>query len=395
MRPPGAVAARRRRSRSRRPGSEPRVAGFICRDWGPFSFSPASSAGRPWATPFGATRAGLSPIMSMGNGGPPRKAAPPRADEIPSSALVTDLFGDQNANNHWLSTILQRLTRRAWQRRRERKMGVRRAVVASPLCAGLGSLVVLAFFLNSWAGRSMASWRSSSSLFTPGTCVSAPKPRAMRLMGFFLIVALWTLTGRCGARPAAIGSGSAWPSSSSCIRGKARLSPGVPESGRRGRFSDGRLPGHRRTGRSRWIAANLLGAMLFLPLAAPSQLQVAQNDGRSAPARQTHGPHWAVNTFSEVVDGMPYYELDPKNPREVSFERLSRESFFPVAILFLIGTLMVVGTWRLLRRDRLSAVLVFAILASGVAAACHFKYGVKVELLSWYFYFACRPWRSC
>lgn len=315
---------------------------------------------------------------------------PMKFREVPWDQAI---FGDQNANNHWLSTILQRLTLKLWQKAGNRENWEFEEWVPSfpSYLAGLGSLIVLACFLNS-LGRPIDGILAALFMaFHPWHLRFSAEAKGYALMGFFLIVTLWTLT--VALRRGGLWHWMAFGLSEFLVMysWKGALYPLVfmnlvaawvlvwtP--------SPDRL--RRQTAIARWMAANLFGAMFFAPLAAPSQLQIRKTIDDVRQRARPMDYRWAINTLSDAIDGMPYYEEDPLNPREVSFERLSRESPFPVMMLWVIAILMAAGAWRLWRRDKLLAGLIYGILLSAVAAACHFKFGVKVELLSWYLYFS-------
>ncbi len=303
------------------------------------------------------------------------------------------VFGDQNANNHWLSTILQRLSLKAWQKAGHRAdWEFAEWVVRLPsYVAGLGSLVALACFLSS-LGRPVDGILAALFMaFHPWHLRFSAEAKGYALMGFFLILALWALTS--ALRRGTLGRWMAFGIAQFLVMyaWKGALYP-LAFANMVAAWVVFRRPPPagvtRRTAVARWMVANLLGAMLFAPLAAPSQLQIRKTIDDVRHRAKPMDFRWAVNTVSDTIDGMPYFEEDAANPREVSFERLSRDSHFPEAMLLGIASLMLVGAWRLWRRDRLLAALVHAILLSAVAAACHFKFAVKVELLSWYLYFA-------
>lgn len=307
------------------------------------------------------------------------------------------IFGDQEGNNHWLATLSQRLSLRAWQAMTGREIWAfdERIVRLVPLMAGLGSLVVLAWFLRD-LGHSVEGLVAALFMeFHPWHIRFSTEARGYSLMLLFFIAALWLMfvvwrTGRLW-HWVALGlvqflvmyswKGALYPLAFvNLVFGAALL--------RRwwGRRDILRVQG------SRWLMANLVGAMLFLPLAASSQLQVSRSlDTVRQRARQMERV-WAVNTASETLLGMPYYEQDPENPHEVSVERLSRQSPWPILFAVVIIGLMTVGLWRLWRRERLLASFCLAILLAGVVTALHFKFGLRIELLPWYLLYCLPAW---
>lgn len=307
------------------------------------------------------------------------------------------VFGDQQGNNHWLFTLSQRVLLNGWQRVASREVWEfdERVARLVPFMAGLGSLIALAAFLRS-LGRPLEGLVAAMFMeFHPWHIRYSAEGRGYTLMLLFFILATWT-----GLKAARSGSlrhwlafgflqflvmyswkGALYPLAflNLVLGALALAGKGPAEVPRRARLA-------------RWMAANLVGAMLFLPLAASSQLQVRRSIDEVRQRARPMELHWAANTASEALLGMPYFEEDRENPREVSLQRYSRSTVFPLAMAGVIVVLLVLGMGRLWLRDRALGAVCLGICLAAVAAALHFKFGVKVELLPWYLFFCLPAW---
>jgi hypothetical protein len=103
---------------------------------------------------------------------------------------------------------------------------------------------------------------------------------------------------------------------------------------------------------------------------------------------------WRNNLIAETTTGITWHDEESANPRAVSLERLVRQSPWTVPTLGALGGLYLLGAWRLWRQDRFWGGVAVSVMISGVAAALHFKYGLRVELLSWYLVY-CLPVMAC
>jgi hypothetical protein len=307
------------------------------------------------------------------------------------------VFGDQAGNNHWLATILQRLTLEGWQKLggRSRWEFDERVVRLVPLVAGLLSLAALAGFLRSESDAMEGIVAAAFMEFHPWHIRFSAEARGYSLMLLCFILALWLAMralrrGRVGDW-LAFGvmqflvlyswKGALYPLAFLNLLLGGRIIFGLPP-----------VMGQRGLVLRRWMAANLVGAMLFLPLAMPSQLQVRRTiedvRHRARPMNQA----WAVNIATETLIGMPYFEGDPENSREVSLQRLTRETPVSAIMAGVILILLSVGVIRLWRRNPFLGGACLIILVSGLAAALHFKYFVRVEFLPWYLLYCLPAW---
>ena len=301
-------------------------------------------------------------------------------------------FGDQSANNHWLATVLQRLSLEAW-----RKAGGREAyefreeiVRLPPLLAGLGSLAALALFLRRVGAPRAGLIAAAFLALHPWHVRFSVEARGYSLMLLFLILSLWALVNaleRGRKRDWVIfglaqfltlysWKGALYPLAFVNLVVGARLIFGPAP------------PGCARTvAVSRWVMANLLGAMLFFPLACPSQLEVSRAIEQVRHRAKPMDAVWAENAVSETLVGMPWREWEKENPREISLGRLASQTPLWTGAAVALLALYPIGARRLWGRDRMLAALCVAILVSGPVAALHFKYALRVELLPWYLLF--------
>lgn len=298
-------------------------------------------------------------------------------------------FGDKSGNNHWLSTLLQRLTLKTWQALGGHPVWSFQEWVVRlvPLTAGLASLAALAGWLR-WMGRPVAGLVAAVFMAVhPAHVRFSVEARGYSLMLLFFILTLWMLLKalRDGRRRDWLGFGImqflmmySWKGGVYALI-FVNLAVAV-------RLLWGPMPdvSLRRVAVGRWMAAGLLGAMLFIPLAMPSQLQMRKSIEEVRRRAKPMDGQWRHDLISETLTGIPWHEREAANPREVSVERLMRTGPWTPTALVALLLILLAGAWRLYGQDRFLAWLCGAVLCSGPVAALHFKYGVRVELLTWY-----------
>lgn len=301
-------------------------------------------------------------------------------------------FYDPYGANHWLGTHSARLSLMAWQKLSgQPKWRFEEWVVRLvPLAAGIGAVVALGGWLAA-QGRPLAGLVAAAFLsLHPLHLRFCAEVRGYSLMGCFFVLTLWAATRavRQGRRRdwgwlavlqfATLYSwkGALYPLLAVNVVLGFRLVFGAADS-RRARLQTA----------ARWVAAGMLGAMAFLPLAVPSELQIRKSIEETRKRAKPMDAAWRDNLAALTVVGMPWRTLEPAGPRVGSVEQ--RRDSSPAAWL-MIGAIVVclpVGAVRLWRQDRLLAWMVVTLGASGVAAALHFKYLLRVELLIWYLYY--------
>ena len=303
------------------------------------------------------------------------------------------IFGDRSGNNHWLGSILQRVCLDSWQWWGGRQSWDfdERVVRLVPLLAGLGSLVALGFLARRLGGSALGLSSAAVMALHPQHLRFSIEARGYSLMLFFFILALlailraaesgrrrdWLLFGTLQFLVLYSWKGAIYPLAALNLTFAAWLL-----------FSRQSISGQTRTtALARWFAANLIGAMFFLPLTVSSNLQIAKTIDEIRRHAKPMDAHWARDAVAENLLGMPWHEQDHSNPYEVSVTRLCSENALAAVAACAVVAALGVGLWRLWRRDKLAALMFASILVSGIAAALHFKYLLKVELLTWYLLF--------
>lgn len=302
------------------------------------------------------------------------------------------VFGDRSGNNHWLGSILQRLTLDTWQRLTGRPAWDfdERVVRLAPLLAGLGSLVALGFLGRRLGGPILGLTAALIMTLHPQHVRFSIEARGYSLMLLFFTLAVlallraleigrrrdWLLFGLLQFLVLYAWKGAIYPLAflNLALGGWLLFGP-APRRGARS------------TAQARWLAANLLGAMLFLPLTVSSNLQIAKSIDEVRRRAKPMDADWARDAVSETLLGLPWHEQDKQNPHEVSLQRLRRDHALAGAAACAVAAALGWGLLRFWRRDRLFALLIAGILLSGAAASLHFKHVLKVELLTWYLLF--------
>lgn len=299
------------------------------------------------------------------------------------------IFGDFSGNNHWLATVLQRFALKTWQMAGHHPGWAFQEWVIRlvPLTAGLASLGAMAGWLR-WLGRPVAGLVAAGFMAVhPWHVRFSLEVRGYSLMLLFFILTFWAI-GRAMQR----GRGRDWLvvgllqflmmySWKGGLYGLLFMNLVIGCRLLWGPMPDASL---RRVALARWLAAGLFGAMIFAPLAMSSQLQMRKSIVEIRHRAKPMETNWRNNLMAETTTGITWHDEDPANPRAVSLERLSSQSKWTVPALGALGFLYLLGAWRLWQQDRFLGGLGVAVLASGVVAALHFKYGLRVELLSWY-----------
>lgn len=301
-------------------------------------------------------------------------------------------FYDRYGANHWLATHLQRLSLAAWQRQTRRPAWAFEEWVVRviPLGAGLGAIVALAAWMREM-GRPVAGLASAAFLsLHPSHVRFCAEARGYSLMLLFLILALWAMW-----RALRFGRWRDWMmlalaqflvlySWKGAVYGLVALNLVV---GLRLLFGPMPDPAMRRFAVARWLVAGVLGAMLFVPLALPSELQISKSIEETRKRAKPMDCAWRDNLITETAFGIPWHDKDVDSPRAVSMDRLVGSSPWMKTSLGIMVLAFGVGLARAWREDRFLAWVVVALLASGLAAAFHFKHVLRVELLTWYLYY--------
>ncbi|MDB6069432.1 MAG: hypothetical protein JWL81_603 [Verrucomicrobiales bacterium] len=298
-------------------------------------------------------------------------------------------FGDQSGNNHWLATLLQRGVLKVWQWAGGHPVwSFRESVVRLvSLAGGVGSLMALGGWLR-WTGRPVGALVAVAFMaLHPWHVRFSVEARGYSLMLLFFILTFWAMGKalRDGRKRDWLWFGLAQFFMMYSWKGgvyglvfanavlAVRLMWGPMQN-----------PALRRVAVARWMAACLLGGMFFIPLAMPSQLQMRKSIEEVRRRAKPMETEWRLNTLGESLTGIPWVQQEAANPREISLERLASQQKWTWPAVAGVVLLLLLGWWRLWRQDRFLASVSAAVLVSGVVAAVHFKYGLRVELLTWY-----------
>ena len=299
------------------------------------------------------------------------------------------VFGDYSGNNHWLATLLQRGALKSWQVLGGHPVWSFQEWVVRlvPLAAGLGSLAALAGWMR-WMGRPVAGLVATLFMaLHPWHVRFSVEARGYSLMLFFFILTMWSMMKalRDGRKRDWLLFGLAqffmiysWKGGMyALIFMNAVLAV---------RLLWGPMinPSLRKVAVVRWLSAGLFGAMLFIPLVMSSQLQMQKSIVQVRNRAKPMGEAWLKDTATGNLVGIPSVEQDPANPREISLQRIARRASWTWPAVWGVTLVFLCGLWRLWRQDRFLAWVCVGVLVSGVVAAVHFKYGLRVELLSWY-----------
>lgn len=133
---------------------------------------------------------------------------------------------------------------------------------------------------------------------------------------------------------------------------------------------------------SRWVAANLLSAMLLIGLMAPCVPQLIEFL-ESKPLSGTLDAHWFQDTFSALLTGLPWYVWDAANPLCLSLSQAYEKA--PAAISVILAVIIIsllLGTVSLAMRPRARWLLV-AILGAPALMIAHMML-TGVRPYDWY-----------
>ena len=306
------------------------------------------------------------------------------------------VFSDDSGggNNHYLYSILARTTLEAWRKLTHQPDGAFSEVVLRfwPLLAGLGALWAMAGWLRRLGMPGVGMLAAVLMAIHPWHLRFSGEARGYMLMLFIFILTLWAWTNafeRGRWRDwAAVALGQffalyAWKGVLYPILGMNVLAAAIMWLKMEGNG--------RKIALGRWLAVNCVSGMVFVPLIALAQIQMVAVI--PAVSRRGNDPlnwRWVENLFCESILGFPARISDRTNPFEVSFQSLWAANPFwtGLSALVVVGALVVGIIW-LLRRSPVLGLMLLAIPAGGMLAVVHFKVFLNIELLRWYWFFAC------
>lgn len=305
----------------------------------------------------------------------------------------TTIFSDDGGgNNHFLYSILTRLTLELWREWTQQPKGAFSEPLLRfwPLMFGLASLAALAGLMKrlglAWAGLLAAALLA----LHPWHLRFSAEARGYALMLFFFISALWAWVNALER-----GRWRDWVLVAVCqffalYSWKGVIYPLLAMNAvAAGAIASSRREGDKWMTLGRWFACNSIAAVVFIPLVAAAQIQMLQMLPRIAKmGNQEANWAWIRNLLADTVMGCQAWLLDVTNPEEVCLDRwmAAHPILVPAALGFFV--LFIFGGWLFLaRRSAVFAVMLIMIPVGGVLAAVHFKGFLNIELLRWYWFF--------
>lgn len=304
-------------------------------------------------------------------------------------------FDDTTGGNHYLFTVVQRLTLDTW-----------RAVTGKPreafdetvsrlpsFFSGLACLLILAGMLRWWGRSRTGLWAAFFLAAHPMHLRYSSEARGYSLMLCYLLAVIWfaALALRSGRWRWWLFFGLAeflaFYSWKGVYYGLAAVNLVVLMMICCGKFTPGTEQNRhaRFVAVGRWLAVSLLAGGLLAHLVMPCLLQAPEAITRAGGRPMDYS--WLQNTTSLIFTGAPWH-IDPESPALVGTRRLLR--VYPGiswSLIVLLGVLLVAGGLVLTVRRRPLALLCFALLISCVAGALDFKFRIHAEWQSWYSFY--------
>ncbi len=306
------------------------------------------------------------------------------------------LWDDRTGGNHFLFSILQKATLDVWRGLNglpEWKFD--EAVSRLPLLgAGLVSIVLFALFL-SWLGRPTAGligalWFA----FHPWHIRYSTEARGYILMLAFFILAVWVLwiamrDGRWRwwmlvgvTQFLAIYSWkvAALPLLYVDVLALCWL------------MKNRRVPLRQRVGAClRLIVACSSMSAVFLFLYMPPLLQSPRALIRLQNTGKPMNADWLKNSLSCMVTGTPWVRAAVDNPTEVPMSEQVTGGVIGAVGLASALAFLLLGVVRMWRESPTQTVMYLSIILAGAGGAALFKWKVRIEWITWYFFFLIVP----
>ncbi|MBX7207650.1 MAG: glycosyltransferase family 39 protein [Verrucomicrobiaceae bacterium] len=311
---------------------------------------------------------------------------------VATSWTATVFSDDGGGNNHFLYSILSRSLLEFWRAKTHQPKGAFTEPLLRvwPLIFGLASLAALAGLMRRiglpWGGILAAALLA----LHPWHLRFSTEARGYALMIFFFILTLWSWVNalergrwRDWAAVAACQFFALW-SWKGVMYPLFAINVVAP-----GSIWLARGEGSRLVALGRWLVCNVIAAAAFIPLVAAAQIQMIQMLPRIA--KMGNLPMdwpWLKNLVSETIVGCQAWQLDVTNPEEIFLHRWA--AMHPVmvpAALVVVAVALAAGFIQLTRKSRVFAAFMVAIPVGGMVAAVHFKLGLHIELLRWYWFF--------
>lgn len=312
----------------------------------------------------------------------------------------TDVFwDDQTGGNHYLFSILQKLTMDSWRAiKGQPPEAFDETISRLPLLAGgLGSIVAIALFL-SWLGRPNAGLLAALYFaLHPWHIRYSTEARGYILMLLFFTLTVWALL-----RALRRGTWGAWVLFAlaellAIYSWKIAILPFALING----FIILWLLLRRDSGWSwstrlasvvRLVVVNLTAGAIFTMLVMPCTLQSPRALERLKHTGKPMGQKWLVNSLSGLLVGTPWQRDAADNPTEHPVREALAVAPLRVGFgLFSAVGLIAAGLITLARIRPEQAILWLLVIASAIAGICVFKWVMRIEWIFWYSFFTILP----
>ncbi len=306
-------------------------------------------------------------------------------------------FDDTTGGNHYLFTVVQRLTLDTW-----------RTITGLPresfdetisrlpsLIAGLACLPLLACMLRWWGRPRVGLWAAFFLAAHPMHLRYSSEARGYALMLCYLLAMIWfaALALQSGHWRwwlfFAVAELLAVYSWKGVYYGLGVTNAAIFFMILFGKVDPATLTGSPQRARwvaaGRWLMANLLAFGVFVHLLMPCIMQTPEAM-RAVGGRPMDGT-WLRQELAQVFTGTPW-QIDPENPSLVAVARLWRH--YPVVVWTLFAgyaAVLAIGIVTILRQCPRLGVLCGALIVSCVIGALHFKYKVHAEWQTWYSFY--------
>ena len=310
------------------------------------------------------------------------------------------LWDDQTGGNHYLFSILQKLTMDTWRWWKGLPdSAFDEAVSRLPLLVGgLASIVAIALFLR-WQGRPRAGlFAAAFFAIHPWHIRYSTEARGYILMVLFFTLAVWALLyalrsdrwrGWLMLGALQFLAVYAW---------KVAALPFVTITSVISitlllKHGDGPVSISERVSRlARPLVVGLTAGALFVFMVAPCSLQSPRAIERLKHTGKPMETHWFYNSLSGLLIGVPWFRADSDNPTEVPLKEAlaTRPLSVGFGLIAALG-LLVAGAGTLFRHRPLQGWMWLSVFAAGALGASVFKWVMGIEWIFWYFFFIILP----
>lgn len=305
-------------------------------------------------------------------------------------------WDDQTGGNHYLFSIIHKLTTDAWRSFNGLPIdSFSETVSRLPLLlAGLGSIIAIALFL-SWLGRPRAGLIAALYLAVhPWHIRYSTEARGYVLMLLFFILAIWALLYALRS-----GTWKSWVLFAitellAIYSWKIAILPFAAINGclilwllldrRHGNLSA------RFTTVIRLMLVNLTAGAVFVFLVMPCTLQSprAVHHIKGKPMDQ----RWLDNCVCGIFTGNRWHRDALDNPTEQPLSEIM--AAFPLTVGFGLASFIAMctaGVWIVFRTRPEQGIMLVLVILSALVGMCIFKWFIRIEWIYWYSFFTLLP----